>query len=405
MNYDAPAHADTLGPAISRAWNDALQRMHRGAQQRFPSRHFVAAPEDSGGERESVRALWTPEPLEASICVGPQDARLLCDWGVRGRFLLHNEFAEYTVLEAPDQRLRLRPKRVEVTTELREFWMTVATDSPDGLRILCEETLGFTPSWRDLYRTDDPFAMTPAQRRIAFAREMAGHGGEHDLIAAGIGATPAGWLNRRHALFLTHPLNGADDLIETAVAAAQPFARRRADGATEPASHGQILRARAGAGRLGSRHRADDAIVSTIHRVVFAGARVGFANPPGITIAEIDRTALRHRGEPVPDSWFRLSRGAEGLPQRLVFGPDDSEAAFLDEVWVRTPDGRDEPLLGGYRLLQCLRLAVRFEVTPAHAATRAEPVLLSLDENAPDACRPDICEPIHHLLEEYHARQ
>jgi len=49
------------------------------------------------------------------------------------------------------------------------------------------------------------------------------------LVAAGVPAQPTGRLNTDNALFMTHPINGLDDLLYI-MFGAKPYASRTANG-------------------------------------------------------------------------------------------------------------------------------------------------------------------------------
>ena len=56
------------------------------------------------------------------------------------------------------------PKRVEVTTELREYWVCVARNDPAELRKMARRVLNRTPRYADLYGVDDPLSLSRAER-------------------------------------------------------------------------------------------------------------------------------------------------------------------------------------------------------------------------------------------------
>ena len=99
-------------------------------------------------------------------------ARKLADWGLTGRRALHLEYCEYQTVQARDASGATRPKRVEVTTEFREFWSCVAMHDPDRVRAMAAGVLGFEPSWEDLFGVADPHALDPEEREIAFGEGL-----------------------------------------------------------------------------------------------------------------------------------------------------------------------------------------------------------------------------------------
>src|ERR1043166_6108350 len=93
-----------------------------------------------------------------------------------------------------------RPKRVEFTTELREYWVTLAVEDPDFVRNLAAQVLGFPPRWEDLYGVRDPATLNPFQRQCAFSTTTAGIGYDQELENAGVPVPPTASLNAAHAL-------------------------------------------------------------------------------------------------------------------------------------------------------------------------------------------------------------
>jgi hypothetical protein len=135
----------------------------------------------------------------------------------------------------------MRPKRVQVTTELREYWVCVAMHDPVALRALTKNVLGLEPAWEDLYGVGDPLALSVDQRKLAFSTFVAGHGNDRELENLGVPAQPVGELNTDNALFMTHPINGLDDLLYIVLFGAKPYARGDvAD--PQPATREQIFR-------------------------------------------------------------------------------------------------------------------------------------------------------------------
>src|SRR5262249_9140362 len=159
-------------------------------------------------------------PRQALICLGREGARRLCDTDdfpqpkeatLRGGREWHNEYCEYRVILRPDGD-RQRPKRAEITTELRDYWLCLARERPDRLLPPAREVLVTPehegdpePTVEALYG-GEPRATRDARER-QFVAQTAGSETQSDRIA------PAGPLNRDRALFLCHPINGLDDLF------------------------------------------------------------------------------------------------------------------------------------------------------------------------------------------------
>jgi hypothetical protein len=164
MTYGVPGHADQFGAELVEKWNDTVRAAFEDLRPSFGSRFFALDP-GTLTSPGTAPVKWFGDPAEPSFCIGPETARQLSDCGVRGRHALHNEYCEYRVVERTDTEGRRRPKRVQVTTELREYWVCVAMHDPDALRVLADDVLGFEPAWEDLYGVGDPFALDAEQRK------------------------------------------------------------------------------------------------------------------------------------------------------------------------------------------------------------------------------------------------
>jgi hypothetical protein len=305
------------------------------------------------------------------------------------------------VLKRADETGALRPKRVEITTEFREFWACVAMHDPDKVRAMATEVLGAEPSWRELYGVADPHALSVEQREIAFGHTVAGHGNDRRLRVAGVPAQPTGRLNMERALFMTHPINGIDDLIYVAIFGAHAYCVSERD--TRRQASGDDVFSAFKVTHLACNH-ADPTISLGVYDLVYRGAQVAFQNPLGMYIRRPNLGVFSYAGGPVPEDWVRFSRGRPGLHQRLVFGPPDEHEAFLDDITLSL-GASEEPLTGGYQLLREL------EIGPLMQAGETDPIKASeweLLEPAPGAIACDdaeSCKPVRDLLTRYEAEQ
>ena len=87
----------------------------------------------------------------------------------------------------------------------------------------------------------------------------------------------------------------------------------------------------------------------------FGGRTVAFADPLGMYIQSFSSHLFSYQGQPVPNRWVRWRRGRRGMYQRLVFGPDNNDDAFLDDIRVST-GAADEPVTGGFQVVQQLEV-------------------------------------------------
>jgi hypothetical protein len=395
MPYDVPGRANSLSAELLGHWNDEITRTFEGMADRhtrFFSIDFEAL--DAPAAVDTVK--WPGDSAEAAFCIDERTAQVLSDWGKEGRHGLHNEYCEYAVVTATEDSGKVRPKRVQVTTELREYWVTIAMHDPDRARELALEVLGVEPPWEDLYGVPDPDPLSPQERKEAFSRQVAGHGNDEELQKRGVPADPEGRLNNESALFMAHPINGLDDLIFIVRFGARPFAKR-VDRNHVRASKDEIFAT--SRPDLACRH-ADPAAALGAYGAAFVGKQVAFANPLGMYIREPNLDVFRYRGETIPKEWANLGRGNPGMRQRLEFGPRDDDDAFLDEITVSV-GATDEPMVGGHQLIREL------EVGPLVLVGSGEPV--SDDEfievnavDQPIACNEaSVCRAIRELKERH----
>jgi hypothetical protein len=386
MAYDAPGRADVLPDGVVRAWNRTIVAEHRRQDPTLVSRFFSIDVATLATPTPAV-VKWFGDPAEPAFCRSLDVARKLSDWLPRSRPILHNEYCEYTIIFATDSGGRIRPKRVEVTTELREYWVCVAEQDPVELKKMARRVLGRTPSFAELYGIDDPQRVTAAERRRRFVAHL----------APPDGAAPGGPLNTDRALFMNQPINGLDDLIYIVMFGAVPYAVEQA-GRRRPATRDEIFRA-AGVEHLACRH-ADPAAAMGAQAAAWQGSTVAFANPLGMYILGFDEHLFTYRGQAVPARWVRWSRGQRRMRQRLVFGPSDTDDAFLDDIVV-TSGANDEPVTGGFQVVQHIEVGP-LVVVGAPSAVLAREYRIVPRSTASIRCnRAEVCAEIRRLEGEY----
>ena len=129
---------------------------------------------------------------------------------------------------------------------------------------------------------------------------------------------------------------------------------------------------------LACRH-ADPAAALGAHGAAFAGRSVAFADPLGMYILSFSSNLFTYQGNPVPERWVRWGRGRRGMYQRLVFGPDDGDDAFLDDIRVST-GAADEPVTGGFQVVQQVEVGPLLVVgSPTTVGTERVPDRPALD--------------------------
>jgi hypothetical protein len=362
MAYRSPGLADDLPDELLDAWNDQIAAALRATDA--PESRFFEIDAAKLTDPDVIRGVsWPGDPLEPTKCADvARVVRELSDWGFEGRHALQNEYCEYAVVRRNDASGRSRPKRVQITTELREYWMSIAIHDPERLREIASAALGREVEFGELYG-GDPGGMSPEQREVGFATEVAGSAGVERLADAGVPLQPSGALNRENALFMTHDINGVDDMIYIVLFGARRFAVRTPDGFRD-ATADEIF-TDAGLNALACRH-ADPAAAMGAYGAVLDSKQIAFLDPLGMYLRGFNEDLISIDGAPVPEEWIRWSRGEPGMHQRLELGPGDDDDAFLDNI-VFSGGAREEPLTGGHQLVS------QIEVGPLIAAVDTEP--------------------------------
>lgn len=359
MKYQTPGNVDNLDSNLLDLWNKKIQLNFDRQSSQLKSKYFKLNFEDMKDPIEAP-IKWFANPAEPEFCQDIKTAKELSNWGVIGRHNLHNEYCEYALISKRDKNGKLRPKRIQFTTELREYYALLAEHSPNKLQEVTSEVLGFQTTWKDLYGVDDPLELSENERKVKFAIQVIGHGHDEDLKKKGVPAQPIGNINREYALCMSHPINGLDDLLYIVMFGAHPYAINKA-GVIRKATKEEIFK-EFGVEHLACRH-ADPAAAMGAYDQVFTGSIVGFANPLGMYIHTFNANALSYNDDPIPDSWVKFSRGN----QRLEIGPNDDKELFLDDIKIEKA-GIDIPLIGGYDL------STLIEVGPNVLIESGEPI-------------------------------
>jgi hypothetical protein len=391
--YDVPGFADRVSETVLSEWNQQINTLFTQQQnQGLRSRFMVLDPAIIPNSNVTDAVKWVGNPAEPEFCQNIEVARQLSDFGIRGRQVLHNEYLEYHVTFRVDAQGRQRPKRVEITTELREYWLTLAIHDPLLMQAIAQDILKQTIPFTAFYGpgVTDPNQLSPQERERRFSNFVAGDGK---------GSSPIGSLNRDNALFMSHPINGLDDLIFIVMFGATPR-RVRVDGGERKALLHELFRA-ADTTFLACRH-ADPAAAAAAHDAASAGRTVAFANPLGMYLRTFTADVFSFKGQPLPENWIRFSRGNPNLQQRLEFGPSDDEPFFLDDIVV-AEGGEDRPLTGGYDVV------AKIEVGPMLVVGQPTPIaaneFLDIPASDPIRCREaDVCNSIAQIKAEFDAQ-
>ncbi|MBA3735294.1 MAG: hypothetical protein H0W90_08860 [Actinobacteria bacterium] len=247
--------------------------------------------------------------------------------------------------------------RIELTTELPEYWSLLAAYKPQLLLRLVEEFAGEdNVSPVDVFGREDALSegISPQQREKAFSNCMLGRG------------TSPYNDGRRAICCMRQQSNTLAAAAALATLACTPHTildgvdgRVRAPNCSEATSFFEI-----GFAQLG--RASDPLLLERLGRLAFEGRVVGFASPPGIYMGKIQPGRLiAPDGSELPEESFCFSRGrlgedGEGRFQRLTFElPDDADFAMADVRDAAT--GR--PLRYGGELADLVPISVFFQAT------------------------------------------
>lgn len=394
--YKSPGQLDDFTDDTLSIWNDMIQRQ---ISERSASRFFVADPAQIQGGQPVNAVRWSGAPAEPRFCLNRSWAQKLSDWGVRGRHATQNEYCEYRVVTRVDSSGRVRPKRVDFSSELREYWVVLAMHDPDALKKAANDVLGREPTWRELFDHDDPKSLGPLERRVLFSRMVAGHGYHSGLTSAGVLAQPVGALNRDNVLFMTHPINGLDDLIYIVMFGATPYTVVE-DGVERRALLQEIFRAFQ-VEQLACRNADPNAAAGAFNQVS-EGREVAFSEHLGMYLRPLNLAQFEYDGAQIPAEWVRYRRGRDGMYQRLEFGPGDDDAAFLDEISIRQ-GAAAEPIIGGYQIAELLEVGPIVVVGPPGTVDPQDKRRVAADPSVISCSDAHICRQMHRLRQDYEA--
>ena len=352
--FRSPGLADEdVASEVIDAWN---RRILDEVNRHRPSSPFLVLDPSGIPDGEISSAVkWSGHPLEPLQCTDEETAEKLSDYGWAGRAELHNEYLEYGFVTALDANGVERPKRLIATTELMEWWQTLAVHDAPSFLSKVEQIIGIRYSMSELFERDmDAWESLAVPVRERLFRLY--------IVGSGRNSPPRHSLNQASVLFMGHQINGLDDLIYVVHFGAFPYAVM-ANNVTRRARIEEIFHW-ANAAYLYCRNADPAAAVGAYNQAFLQGTEgspaarsIAFSDPLGMYIRTFSTGDLFYDGTPAPDDWTVLTRGHENdTPQRLEFGPPNSHPGFLDDIKVGSED--DAPIVTGFQL------AKRIEVGP-----------------------------------------
>jgi hypothetical protein len=320
---EEPGGLRDLGAAGRTAWDEAVARC-------LPDHHPYLLPAPDRRTPLVVGPDWTGLPVRVVRCLGRERALARLD----GERDLQEEYLEWRTVRGPDGTIR----RVELTTELRDYWHVLAAHEPERAVDLVGELTGCAIAARELQR-------------------------------------PGRFNDGRDGIcFMTHRSNDLAALAKLAAAAAMPCAAGNRRATADEAI--PLLGDAAVAGRA-----SDPVIVEALGRLASERRLVALADPVGVYVAGVEHTRLRTPdGSAVPAEWFAPSRGDQRLVLEVPAGEGFAVGDLVDAASER-------PIRHGGQIAELVRLRVMFRASAAGAARSRARLEADPRRRAPLRCR------------------
>lgn len=289
---------------------------------------------------------WAGFPVRIRECLqSVLNTNRLLDWNFNnqplGRLLgAHEEYLEWRTMRNATGKI----VRVEMTSELQEYWLRLAKHHPaKTLQILGEfaRESASAPS-QEVYGDINPFTSSPEEREAAFSRMMLPPVGQSSQIASP-------YNNGTKAIaFMANSVNTLSAALFLAAFAAFPYVKR-INGSTTPLTGREAIRFTDQAAQ--DCRDSDPTIVGSVINFAAQGRKIALMDPAGLYIANVasETLLLPDGATPVPQDWFRLSRGSKivdtesgrilSLAQRLVFEVPPEENFVVGDLLDSTTGG------------------------------------------------------------------
>lgn len=213
MHVNEPGNLDALGVEGLAAWKELVTcTVESAAANVGGNPYLLSAPSER--TTEITGPTWNAFPARVGHCLGRQPACQVLDWrnasGDEGRRRLQEEYLEWRTVRDRDGRVR----RVELTTELPDYWRVLAAYRPkEALRLVAEFARLESVPGEDVYGFGSPLAakVTPEERNAGFVRTMLAVDDQNPLNDG-----------RAGICCMVHKSNDLTSLVELAAAATGP---------------------------------------------------------------------------------------------------------------------------------------------------------------------------------------
>lgn len=324
----------------------------------------------------STAVDWVGLPARVVECATRSRALDLLD-SAGGR-ALQEEYVEWRTV-----RDGVGVRRVEITTEMGEYWRVLAAHEPERLLDLVAEF-----SRQEDIRPDEVFgglnpldpSSTPEEREQAFASAM---------LATD---DPNPYNDGRLAICcLSRSANTLRALAGMIAASTRILLTK--DDVTDRVrclTSAEAIPLLGDAGQVG--RASDPVLIERLMRLAYERRLVALDDPVGVYVHSVEHSRLRTPdGGATPSDWFAFSRGsppdetADGKPRwQRVCLEVPAETGWTVGDLVDSATG--QPIRYGGQIAEMVQVAVIFRVSDPHAAAVDEPTLMQLDGVAELQC-------------------
>lgn len=306
---------------------------------------------------------WSGFPIRFQTCLDGSFRKTLrfLDWQLGnvdvGRAIGHEEYLEWRVVRNGAGKIT----RIELTTEIREYWEILAKYHPTKcLRLLGRFAGERIAAFDDVYGRD-PEQMTLKERLEAF---------QNNMFALNDTAPKSPYNNGRRAIaFMGKSVNTLRAAIQLASFAAFPYQAEEAGGTIRSITGSEAI-AFTDQNALDCRN-SDPTIVSSVIDQAVSGKFLTLDNPPGIYVLDVqhEKILLPDRSGSIPRDWFEFQRGSrDGVErsQRLVLEVPPSQGFTISDL---IDEEIDEPIAFGGQVAKKVTVGLYVRVSSPGAAS------------------------------------
>ena len=290
---------------------------------------------------------WSAFPVRIRECLQSvlRTERLL-DWQFNNQpygrlFGAHEEYLEWRTIRNAAGKI----VRVEMTSELQEYWLRLAKHHPaKTLQILGEFARESAPAAvAEVYGDLNPFTASPEERGVAFEQMML------PTSVNNVTQIASPYNNGNKAIaFMANSVNTLSAALFLAAFAAFPYLKR-VDGSTTPLTGREAIRFTNQAAQ--DCRDSDPTIVGSVINFAAQRRKIALFDPPGLYIASVasENLFLPDGATPISPDWFRFSRGSKivdtesgrtlSLAQRLVFEVPPEQGFVVGDLLDSTTGG------------------------------------------------------------------